>query len=383
MSFENLNHWVGLYFLFLFFFFSLIALTFLFLLFQGTEFKNIACCTLGCILALEIQRGKEPMRASRHCARLGATAACTLRLMEEAQRGDARMGAGVRSDAWFGSVKAASALAEQGYKAVLQIKTGHGLYPKKYIETALEGAPGGVWIVLESIYQGTPLVAIGYRYSTRTTLFFVATKNAGSTRSGAPYRMKYTDDWGNIHSRDVERPAILSQFFECSNAIDKHNQARQAELALEKHWLTQNPFFRLHTTLIGINVVDCYKLADHHKFINHRIPDKEYKMTITSFAGFLAYQLICNVSSLLSFYNPVPQELISLGCTGTPAEVTVSYQSPESASSLTSGDKIFLSIRALEDANQVVHHQIAYEKTVGGKGKKRTKTRSCSLCLSK
>jgi hypothetical protein len=99
ISFENLNHWVGLYFLFLFFFFSLIALTFLFLLFQGTEFKNIACCTLGCILALEIQRGKEPMRASRHCARLGATAACTLRLMEEAQRGDARMGAGVRSDA--------------------------------------------------------------------------------------------------------------------------------------------------------------------------------------------------------------------------------------------------------------------------------------------
>ena len=106
-------------------------------------------------------------------------------------------------------------------------------------------------------------------------------------------------------------------------------------------------------------------------------------MTITSFAGFLAYQLICNVSSLLSFYNPVPQELISLGCTATPAEVTVSHLSPESASSLTSGEKICLSIRALEDANQVVHHQMSYEKTVGGKGKKRTKTRPCSLCLSK
>ncbi len=42
----------------------------------GTEFKNIACCRIGCILALEIQRGKEGMRAQRHCATLGATAAC-------------------------------------------------------------------------------------------------------------------------------------------------------------------------------------------------------------------------------------------------------------------------------------------------------------------
>jgi hypothetical protein len=116
---------------------------------------------------------------------------------------------------------------------MLQIKTGHGLYLKNYIETVLEGAPGGVWIVLEAVYQGAPLVAIGYRYSTWTTLFFIATKNAGSTRSGSPYHMKYTDDWGNIHSQDVERPQILSQFFECSNAIDKHNQALQAELALK------------------------------------------------------------------------------------------------------------------------------------------------------
>jgi len=36
------------------------------LLFAGTEFKNIACCKIGCLLALEIQRGKEGMRMQRH-----------------------------------------------------------------------------------------------------------------------------------------------------------------------------------------------------------------------------------------------------------------------------------------------------------------------------
>jgi hypothetical protein len=73
------------------------------------------------------------------------------------------MGAGVQRDAWLGSDKAASAPAKQGYKAMLQIKTEHGLYPKKFISTALEGATGGVWIVIKAIYQETPLTAIGYR----------------------------------------------------------------------------------------------------------------------------------------------------------------------------------------------------------------------------
>ena len=348
----------------------------------GTEFKNIACCRIGCILALEIQRGKEGMRAQRHCATLGATAACTLRLMEEAQDSDIRVGAGVRGDAWFGSVKAATALAQNGYKAVLQVKTGHGLFPKKFIEDALKDAPGGVWIVLQSTYQDVPLVAIGYRYSTRTTLHFVATKNAGSTSKGNPYRMKYTDDWGNIHIRDVDRPDLISKFFEFSNIIDKHNQARQAELALEKRWLTQNPYFRLHTTIIGLNVVDCYKLADHHKMINHRIPDNDYKMTMTCFAGILANQLITNVDSLLSFYSPLPQELRSLTNGTTPAVISISNQTPETASTITSGEMLFLSLRVLTDANQVEHHQIAYDKTTGSTGKRRTKTRPCSLCLS-
>ncbi len=131
-----------------------------------------------------------------------------------------------------------------------------------------------------------------------------------------------------------------------------------------------------------MNVVECYKLADHHKIINHRIPDKEYKMTITTFAGILANQLITNVDSLLSFHYPLSQELRSLINGTTPAVISVSNQTPETTSSITSGKKVFLSLRALTDANQEEHHQIAYEKTTGSKGKRQTKTRPCSLCLS-
>ena len=88
-----------------------------------------------------------------------------------------------------------------------------GLYPKAFITEALKDAPGGVWIVLKAMYYGIPLMAIGYHYSTCKTLFFVATKDAGSTRVGSPYEMKKTDDWGNVHYWNVERPDILSKCF--------------------------------------------------------------------------------------------------------------------------------------------------------------------------
>ncbi len=41
--------------------------------------------------------------------------------------------------------------------------------------------------------NGVRLVAIGYRYSVKTTLFFVMTENSGSTKSWEPYMMKYMD----------------------------------------------------------------------------------------------------------------------------------------------------------------------------------------------
>jgi hypothetical protein len=47
------------------------------------------------------------MQSQRHCAELGATAASTLQLMEEAQKGNNQTRARLRADAWFDSVKAA------------------------------------------------------------------------------------------------------------------------------------------------------------------------------------------------------------------------------------------------------------------------------------
>ena len=112
------------------------------------------------------------------------------------------------------------------------------------------------------------LIAVGYRYSRRTTLFFLLTKGAGSTVSGDPYEMKFTDSYGNIVTLFIDHPEVVSTFFKMSNAIDTHNQLCQDLLQLEKKWLTKNPFFCLTTTLIAINVTDAFLLSNHHKLIN-------------------------------------------------------------------------------------------------------------------
>ena len=121
----------------------------------------------------------------------------------------------IKGDAWFGSVKTVANIKEKtGMESVMQIKTNHSLFPKEFISDALEGGPGGVHIVLKGTHpNGVKLIAIGYRYSSKTSLFFVISENAGSTTPGEPYEMKFQDEFGNIQVRYVDRPDVLSKFF--------------------------------------------------------------------------------------------------------------------------------------------------------------------------
>jgi hypothetical protein len=173
------------------------------------------------------------------------------------------------------------------------VKTNHKLFPKQFIDEALQGMPGGVHIVLEGInaYTEEKLYAVGYRYSKKTTLFFVMSPGAGSTRPGKPYEMKYPTEQSNLGIRFVDRPDVVSKYFAASNCIDRHNQVRQFELHLEKCWVTFDPYFRLHTTLLGINVADCWKLAHYHGLLTQACQFEcasEESFSIRKFAGVLS-----------------------------------------------------------------------------------------------
>ena len=256
------------------------------------------------MLWMEIQEGRDRMRQKQYQS-LGGCAACVMRgvtatgdipqlnaPIEESDNDSILDGLDLPQpsqkklflgDSWFGSVKAAANIAIAGHHACFMVKTAHARSPKKFLDEKMKDMPGGTWITLEghAEKEAVDLICIGYKYNKRVVMTFVLTKGAGATTKGKPYEARVPDKFGNVCVRLVARPDIISNYFKYCNVVDLHNQARQHDLALEKKWVTQNGYFRLYTTILGMNVVDTWKLCQ----------DKN-KLSISQFADELAADLL-------------------------------------------------------------------------------------------
>ena len=236
----------------------------------GSELKDTCDGGTGCMLHAEVQEGKDAMHSKAYFGLqvgtlgvVGATAACTLRMMEASCQHNGLL----FGDSWFGSVLACVAgrlVLRNGLKvhSMFAIKTGHRFFPKEYIEQTLAPLPAGARIVLTATVEGVALVALGYKYNRKKVLSFVMTRGAGRTTDGEPYIQKYcSKTTRQVRQRSVGRPHIISQYFRHSALIDNHNQARQGLLQLEKAWVVQCGFLRLSTTLLGMELTNAWKAA--------------------------------------------------------------------------------------------------------------------------
>ena len=181
-------------------------------------------------------------------------------------------------------------MSKRGLNFIGVIKTAHALFPKDYIQQLLGPLPTSSRISLQANVDGEELYAVGYKYNRKKVLFFVCTAGVADLKDGEPYIQRWADDNGNLCTRDVPRPTVISRYFKDSPKVDNHNQARQHDLALEELWLTQDCWFRLHTTMHGIVATDCWKLVRYHLSINHFMKN----ITMNDFADVLAKRLIDN-----------------------------------------------------------------------------------------
>jgi Transposase IS4 len=333
----------------------------------GTEFKVAACTVTGIICYLELQRGSIPMRLKSFHSDVGATAACSLRLtvgsihcglatkerigMMETDQKHLILG-----DSWFGSVRLAEAIKllrkvpelgndraraeaqspmnahtsfngyivdrtisrhHKGHELIAAVKTNSGWFPKKDIAAKMKNWPSGSHIVYECVAPETnvELVAIGYKYNSKKILYYIMTKNAGSTLEGKAYKAKFPDQYGNVLSRDVFRPEVLSTYFGASNLIDAHNHARQSLLGLEKYWITRNPWLRIIFTTIGMTVVDCWKALKYQS--------PQYgRMTIEDFANRLAFDCLNNGHNRSSTLGGIRGDITADGIGDTVSELS-------------------------------------------------------------
>ena len=88
-----------------------------------------------------------------------------------------------------------------------------------------------------------------------------------------------------------------------------HNQVLQFDIALEKKWVTPFPFFRLYTTLLGMNLTDfCKELKSHHK-------EGGCATSATEFADTTSYEVIKKAKRLRSIESnesPVDNLVVSV-----------------------------------------------------------------------
>ena len=286
----------------------------------GTEFKAAADPATGIMLALEIQEGKQAMDAmrARRGDQLGPSTSCVARLVSEISSAPLGYRRIILGDAWFTNVATAVEVARRKPVGSVQdeigdaandaetehwhdhyvgvLKNGHARYPKDYIKSALHGRAAGTQVVLTATVDGVELVAIGWRQSRDSILFFIMTRGASSTRADPshPHVQRWRDANGNAAERDIPRPQVASLYFKGNNVIDVHNQHRQGTLALEKKWSTQDCWFRLFTTLVGMCTVDAMMMHKHKRFNKRPNEPNEPETKTLTFAAVLAKQLVDN-----------------------------------------------------------------------------------------
>ena len=157
-------------------------------------------------------------------------------------------------------------------------------------------------------------------------------------------------------SREVLRPEVVGDFFSRSNIIDAGNQLRQDELALEKLWLTQDPWFRIDTTVVGVCVIDAFLAAQYQAPPSAGMS----KMSVKNYALRTAYDL---------WHRPIAKEPISM----------VQIATPEKATATSDGIELEGCPRAITLGDIMLEHDIKPTDQRSGAKKPQPVRRKCSM----
>jgi hypothetical protein len=219
---------------------------------------------------MEIQEGKDPMREKEftdefqsHRRIHSCLAKYTKRkLCEDDNINNKYNNQSVKNtytgDSWFVSVEVCTQYVLQLQSSFIGVlKNSHSLFPNLFLENTLKDWVGGTHLVLQTNYKGVYLVAVGYKYNKKKVMSFICNKGVGHTDNRKPCKASWKDDNQNTRTRDVPRPDVVAKYYDGCNVIDVHNQSRQYNLRLKKHWVTKDGFYRLATTIFGHCITDC------------------------------------------------------------------------------------------------------------------------------
>lgn len=245
------------------------------------------------MLRLELQEGKEAMQKLKYYEGLGSSGtASVLRLVEPWMKTN-RV---IYGDSAFGSVRTAAQLAHHGLGFIGMVKTATKRFPKAFLTKY--GADHNLLRTGQSVYltaEGHPLLrAVGW-YSKKAK-FLIATVG---TNLPAPehvrYRYRINQD-GNTERFIKTEPICQTayEYFNSAQKIDVHNHLRQGSLAMERAVPTQSWSFRIICTLLGMIIVDAFKMYQLEQEDRDDVDPALRTMDFSSFVTTVTRDLVNN-----------------------------------------------------------------------------------------
>jgi hypothetical protein len=246
----------------------------------GTMFRNGVECLTGCLVFQDVVQMPEKQSLKSffgdesHMPNKTPIPAHTAEVLRQVEGADVVEGGWVGGDSWFGSIGTALELLKlKKVHSTWVIKQNHAYFPMQVLHKLLISRhgnnPAGHWVVMTVEISGEKLFAVAYAWSQKGVSYFVSTCGK-TTPCPIQYSTHFEDDFGNIQSRQINRPDFAHFLYDYLPLIDEHNKQRQAILSLEKCWPTRNCWFRLMVTLVGMCVVDLHRLWRNHKYGMHK-----------------------------------------------------------------------------------------------------------------
>lgn len=118
--------------------------------------------------------------------------------------------------------------------------------------------PAGHWVVMQAYIEEVDVFAMADAWAQMGVAYIMSSCGKKTVAHEQPYISKYEDEYGDVKYKEMLCLAIahIHMLYEFPPIIDEHNKARQNVLALEKVWMTKNPWNRLVISFAGMGVVD-------------------------------------------------------------------------------------------------------------------------------
>jgi hypothetical protein len=261
---------------------------------NGCEMWAMTCGHSGVMLHLEIVKGNEEDGPKlRFSDEVGHGTAVLLRFAEIWRRA----GRCIYADSYFATVEAAVEL----YRRFRMYFTGvvkqcNSRYPKKLLDTIPLRTGMGESKTMLCHNAGIEIPVIAVLWCDRTRRTFVSTRGVTATCNPITRtRVRNNPDDPEGHTTVVVQQVIpqtdiTATYYEFCGDVDRHNRARQDTLNLEKKVETREWTFRIITSIIGIIMVDAYRL-----YVGSRNPLITQKtLTQKEFIRLLCGELVDN-----------------------------------------------------------------------------------------